>query len=569
MSGQNLRKDHQKVDAATFLKEDIERILKMSKEVKKWNKEELGEKAGELLFLVTSTNEKLRLLEFMDKDMAKVREAIGIAARNAGIELFNTHQKLGYSGRVLDMVRQEFGDFPVLHEKVLQDRADLEQADRNMYHAQYSEFDYSPAPWSSGWSSVGTYSPPVKKQSETERQFYIGQSYFKKKDYADAEYYLLRAATKGNTSAMQLLMQIEEEKRNAKIQKQKKRRRTLLLTVMVPVVLLIGSLVCTLLGMKAYEGKQYADAAAYLQFSFVNRDVYRESVYQYGMQALREGKPQNAQITFSKVMSDYPEEYRYSCGVARLKGTDTIPNVHNMLNAALSDFESAGNVLDTKAFIQAIKALQEKRYADGFEVLVEKDLLPRESLRRILESLEEKDRLTELNETLQMLKAKEMLLEEKNKWNIGNITTSLQKNRVSISGVRKFRDTGRGDKILIVEDGTTVLMDLMILLPAKYIPGNVDEIGYVIELNYGRETVGMYTGGTTAIRENGQVQIFCCGELVHEFDIRYGPYPPDSYMSYGHDAFKSGGKPVMSGDLNSAFEWICANEIPEVPVTES
>lgn len=100
---------------------------------------------------------------------------------------------------------------------------------------------------------------------------------------------------------------------------------------------------------------------------------------------------------------------------------------------------------------------------------------------------------------------------------------------------------------------------LMRLLPAENFPSGLEEVEYIIFVDYDYKVVGRYTHGTIALREFAKVTVLRAAdrEALHTSGIVNGSPPPDS-VTYSKSApeWSSGGEPRMGEEIYSAVSWV-------------
>ena len=103
---------------------------------------------------------------------------------------------------------------------------------------------------------------------------------------------------------------------------------------------------------------------------------------------------------------------------------------------------------------------------------------------------------------------------------------------------------------------TSLRLDVMRLLPPEYYPCSLDEVEYVIVVNYSYIKEGFYTHTTVALQENATVETFRLPgrSRMNSSGQINGPEAPDTFMYIGEPpVWKSGGPPNVGEALYNAL----------------
>ena len=93
---------------------------------------------------------------------------------------------------------------------------------------------------------------------------------------------------------------------------------------------------------------------------------------------------------------------------------------------------------------------------------------------------------------------------------------------------------------------------VMSLLPAEYRPASLEEVEYVVMINYNYSKTGKYTKGTVAVCENAKITVYRMPEKknIASSSSMKGDRAPNSFSYYGTPpAWYSGGAPDVSKKL--------------------
>lgn len=130
--------------------------------------------------------------------------------------------------------------------------------------------------------------------------------------------------------------------------------------------------------------------------------------------------------------------------------------------------------------------------------------------------------------------------------------------------------TAPSGKILIAAQAQTyareygptsyILWDLMRQLPQENYPCSLDEVEYIVQLDYDFQRVGVYTNGAAALREYATVEVFRAADMeqLYKSERVNGDEPEDQALFIvGRDVdYLSGGAPNMGEEIYSAISWI-------------
>lgn len=104
-----------------------------------------------------------------------------------------------------------------------------------------------------------------------------------------------------------------------------------------------------------------------------------------------------------------------------------------------------------------------------------------------------------------------------------------------------------------------IRIGLMRLLPAENFPSSLEEVEYIIFVDYDYKVVGRYTHGTIALRQFADVTVLRAAdrEPLYTSEIVNGSLPPDSF-TYSKSApeSQSGGDPPIGEEIYSAVSWV-------------
>ena len=106
-----------------------------------------------------------------------------------------------------------------------------------------------------------------------------------------------------------------------------------------------------------------------------------------------------------------------------------------------------------------------------------------------------------------------------------------------------------------------ISLELMQYLPEKYVPKSIDEVEYIIilEYDYRKDPNGFYFG-TAALQETAEIQIYSLSlnDYVYVSPLIEGPNAPSSffYSSVEPPKFKSGGRPKVARAFCTAMSMI-------------
>lgn len=104
-----------------------------------------------------------------------------------------------------------------------------------------------------------------------------------------------------------------------------------------------------------------------------------------------------------------------------------------------------------------------------------------------------------------------------------------------------------------------ILFDLMRLLPSECYPASLDEVEYVVVINYDYEKEGSYMYVTVALKEYADITVYQASDMrqLYKSKIIYGASAPSSFSYYGTPpAWKSGKAPNMGEEIHTAISSI-------------
>lgn len=101
-----------------------------------------------------------------------------------------------------------------------------------------------------------------------------------------------------------------------------------------------------------------------------------------------------------------------------------------------------------------------------------------------------------------------------------------------------------------------ILWNLMRLLPGDYYPSSLDEVEYIVLVDYDYRKEGNYMFVTVALQEYAEVSVLRATDLAQIYISKRidGNGPPSSFSYYGSPpAWKSGNAPNMGNEIHSAI----------------
>lgn len=105
-----------------------------------------------------------------------------------------------------------------------------------------------------------------------------------------------------------------------------------------------------------------------------------------------------------------------------------------------------------------------------------------------------------------------------------------------------------------------ILWDLMRQLPQENYPCSLDEVEYIVQLDYDFQRVGVYTNGAAALREYATVAVFRAADMeqLYKSGRVNGNEPEESawFIVGADNDYSSGGAPNMGEEIYSAISWI-------------
>lgn len=118
---------------------------------------------------------------------------------------------------------------------------------------------------------------------------------------------------------------------------------------------------------------------------------------------------------------------------------------------------------------------------------------------------------------------------------------------------------GYSEQEELKEISQEIPIGLMRLLPAENFPSGLEEVEYIIFVDYNYKAVDRYTHGTIALREFAEVTVLRAAdrESLHTSGIVNGSLPPNS-ITYSKSApeWRSGGAPRAGEEIYSAVSWV-------------
>ena len=101
-----------------------------------------------------------------------------------------------------------------------------------------------------------------------------------------------------------------------------------------------------------------------------------------------------------------------------------------------------------------------------------------------------------------------------------------------------------------------ILWNLMRLLPGDYYPSSLDEVEYIVLVDYDYRKEGNYMFVTVALQEYAEVSVLRATDLAQIYISKRidGNEPPSSFSYYGSPpAWRSGNAPNMGNEIHSAI----------------
>lgn len=254
---------------------------------------------------------------------------------------------------------------------------------------------------------------------------------------------------------------------------------------------------------------------------------------------------------------------------------------HDQYESALRAYRKCRNDTDAKSKAEVIQKIMEKDYygaASIADASFDYNDVSREQWTRVLNHYfhESEDSGTvDINQALNYVYAKKIFSGDNNALMSENLDvpigfTMIGKPEKNSRGwyvvddldsfYQQCGENSEGKILILVKshsyDGEVryaVSLDLMEQLPESYIPLSLDEVEYVVLVEYDYETVGHYLGGGFALRENAYVKIYQFpGQEFKDISREIkGEDPP--YTVSHRSSWYTGGAPNVGGEVYNAI----------------
>ena len=390
----------------------------------------------------------------------------------------------------------------------------------------------------------------------------------------------------------QAILEKLERERKAR---RRKRNKWLAIIVSVLAVLLAALVGLGIAGGSAYRSGDIRKAAGFYSFTVFGGEKRADAFYRCGVLEMEEGNFQKAASCFRRVKESASAELNYCMGMDTLldavKSSNRNNNLRGQLEAGREYLLQAQDIGQAPAFAAIAENLLAGDYTPACEELsrqYKKGMtgIVIEDWKYAIIALGYEKSTEEPESRMDYEKALAVLYEAENgarKLTLGALksvtdvytsaiaTLPESEQDQTISSVEKLLSGCGGapkGKILIVRtfhdyDGnkptSAISWELTNLLPAKYIPASLDEVEYLVVLEYDFRETGRYNNNyTLSLQEFCTIYVYAARprmELQTEV-VSYGVDAPNTYFYHGSGTpqYLSGNRPSIGSDLFSILK---------------